>query len=195
MGKERLTRVLDVAMVVAILWMLWDNVSIPYERTLAGFWSIHNEIFRTGASIFWLAALWLGGYRAWDRAERASRWTVLASLGLLLGILTTPYFTRLIIRSYNARLSQIVYGGCMIWTALCSFLLFLSLGRANADVPECVDAAASHRRALIGALCILAAGLTLAVVRFRQAMWYAVAVAALYLLIMWLVQDRGENAA
>ena len=58
-----------------------------------------------------------------------------------------------------------------------SWLMFRSLGRTSDD-----KACGDHCRMLLLAGGILVLGMALTIARFRQAMWYSVAVAALCLL-------------
>jgi uncharacterized membrane protein len=191
MNKKRLTVMLDVVFAVAMIWATRE-IGLPYERTLQGFWSIRRELMRTASSLLWMISLWLGLYRPLDRAARVDRWTVLCGAGLMLLALPLHWFTTLVIFSYKARLSQILYGGYMLLTVAMNFLLQLALERANADVPGCAEAARDHRKALLGAAGILAAGLALSVIRFRQASWYSVVVASVYLIVMAVIQGKED---
>ena len=103
-------------------------------------------------------------------------------------VLVMPWATQLIIISYIARISQYLYGGCALLSAAFSWLTFRALGRAGDDA--CARSAADHCRALLGAAGILAAGLLLCAIRFRQAAWYSVAVAGVYMLVMAALQAR-----
>ena len=190
MDKGRLTRMLDILFALAMFQLVFANFGIPYPRTFEGFWRLHSEVFRAGASLLWLLGLWLGGYRAWDRAAKVTHGTVLAGAGLILCVLLTPYLTQLIIISYIALVSQLLYGGCMLLAVLFRWLMFRSLMKANANDAECVQAASAHGRVLFGAAGILAVGMVITIVRFRQAMWYSVSVSALYLLAMAAVRRR-----
>jgi len=191
MDKKRLTVMLDVVFAVAMIWATRE-IGLPYERTLQGFWSIRRELMRTASSLLWMISLWLGLYRPLDRAARVDRWTVLAGAGMMLLALPLHYFTTLIIFSYKARLSQIIYCGYMLLTLAADYLMHLALGRANADAPECARAARDHRKALLGAAGILAVGLVVSAVKFRQASWLSVCVASVYLIVMAVLQGKEE---
>lgn len=191
MDKRRLTWMLDVVFAVAMIWATRE-IGLPYERTLQGFWSIHRELIRTASSLLWMASLWLGLYRPFDRAARVDRWTVLCGAGLMLLALPLHYFTTLSIFSYKAKLSQILYGGYMLLTLAMDYLLHLALERANGDAPECVQAARNHRKALAIAFGIVALGLVVSVVKFRQGAWYSVVVASVVMIVMAMVQGKGE---
>ena len=189
MDKKRLTVMLDVVFAAAMIWATRE-IGLPEERTIQGFWSIRRELMRTGASLLWMIALWLGLYRPLDRAARVDRWTVLAGAGLMLLALPLHYFTTLIIFSYKARLSQIIYCGYMLLTLAADSLMHLALGKANGDVPACAEAARDHRKALLGAFAIVAVGLLLSAVKFRQASWLSVCVASVYLIVMAVLQGK-----
>lgn len=191
MDKKRLTVILDVVFAVAMIWATRE-IGLPSERTLQGFWSLRRELMRTATSLLWMMALWLGLYRPFDRAARVDRWTVLAGAGLMLLALPLHWFTTLIIFSYKARLSQIIYCGYMLLTLAADYLMLLALGRANGDVPECVEAARRHRKALPGAAGILAVGLVVSAVKFRQASWYSAVAASVYLIVMAVLQAKED---
>lgn len=186
MDKRRLTVLLDVMIALAMIWMVYENLYIPGERTLAGFMeeNIRRSIQRTAASELWLIALWAGMYRPWDGARRVSAAVVLLGALLALCVPGITYFTGLIISSYIARFSQQAYGGWMLLTLLVCFLLQLALERANADAPECVAASRRWRLALGIAFGVLCIGMIVCTVRYRQAMWYSVAAASLIMLAM-----------
>ena len=186
MDKRRLTRMLDILFALAMFQLVFANFGIPYPRTFEGFWRLHREVFRASASVLWLLGLWLGGYRAWDGAGKLTRGALLSGAVLMLCVLVTPYLTQLIIISYKALVSQLVYGGCMLLSAAFSWLLFWRLGRANDGDAACRD----HCRALLPAVAILAVGMILCIVKYRQAMWYSVAIAGVYLLVMAAIQTR-----
>lgn len=192
MDKRRLTRMLDILLALAMFQLVFANFGIPYPRTFEGFWSLHREVFRASASLLFLLGLWLGGYRVWGKAETVSHGTVLAGAGWMLCVLLTPYLTQLIIISYKALVSQLLYGACMLLALTLNWLMFRSLMKANADDAGCVQAASGCCKALIGAAAIVVAGMALTIIRFRQAMWYSVAIAALYQLVMAVVQLREK---
>ena len=49
-----------------------------------------------------------------------------------------------------------------------------------------------HRRALLGAAGILAVGLAVSAVKFRQASWLSVVVASVYMIVMAVLQGKEE---
>ncbi len=185
MDKQRLTRMLDILFALAMFQLIFENIGIPYPRTFEGFWRLHREVFRAAASVLWLLGLWLSGYRAWDRAGKLTRGVLLAGAGLMLCVLAMPWATQLIIISYKALVSQLLYGGCILLSAAFSWLVFRLLGKTDGDA-ACRD----HCRALLIAAGILALGMIVCIVKFRQAMWYSVAVAGVYLLAMAAIPTR-----
>ena len=92
MDKRRLTTLLDVAFVMAMLLILWENLPIPTTpRNPAAFWGRRREIFRALASVLWLLALWTGMYPSWDCAGRVSHHTVYLTAGQALGQKNTVF--------------------------------------------------------------------------------------------------------
>ena len=188
MDKRRLLTAIDLAMVLTVFMLIRDNIGIPYPRSIEKFWEMRREIFRTGAAVLWLVALWLNLYAAWDGAARVSKAALAWGAALVVCVLSTHYFTRLIIESYKARLSQALYGISMLITAAVSCMLQKALEAANPDCPECVAASVGYRRALTVAFDLLALGLAVSFVRFRAAAWYAVVAASVWLILTWCLR-------
>lgn len=186
MQKERVVRLLDIATVIA-LYMLVEKIDIPWEQRLSSYWAVHREYFRIAASMLWIIAIWVGMLRPWDRAVRISGAAALSGMALTLCLLATPHATGMIVQHYIARLSQGIYGSLMLITAAVGWLLLLALERANADVPACVEACRHCRRSLAGAFCLLCAGMVIMIVKYRQAMWYSVALAGMFMLVYGIV--------
>jgi len=185
MGKRGLMRLMDVALALALFRVL-DNLDLPYPRTLGGLWNMHRDIFRTATSALWLVMLWLSLYHARDRAERVSRLTVTAGAALCVSVLAMTYGNHLIIYSYKALLSQLIYGGVAMLSGASAWALCRGLGKDNLDVPECGDACRICGRSLAVALGLMLAGMIACVLKFRQAMWYSVAAAGIWLSVRWM---------
>ena len=186
MRKESLTRLLDVALALALFQVL-NNLDIPYPRTLGGLWNMHRDIFRTATSALWLVMLWLSLYPVRDGAERVSRLTVTCGAALCVAVLAVTYANRLVIYSYKALLSQLIYGGAAMLSGASAWALCRGLGKDNPDVPECGDACRICGRSLAVALGLMLVGMIACVLKFRQAMWYSVAAAGVWLLVRWMV--------
>lgn len=186
MQKERVVRLLDTATVIA-LFMLVEKMDIPWEQRLSSYWAVHREYFRIAASMLWIIAIWVGMLRPWERAVRISGAAALFGMALTLCLLATPHATGMIVQHYIARLSQAIYGSLMLLTAAVGWLLLLALERANADVPACVEACRHGCRSLAGAFGLLCAGMVITVVKYRQAMWYSVALAGMFMLVYGIV--------
>ena len=197
MKKERLSLVMDLGLVAALGHIVLWGIDLPWPVDWPSIWQLKGEYFRWLASALWLVALWLGQYRAWDRAERASAPAVLLGATRLLCALAVPRVTQLIVVHPKAWLAQAIYGAVMLASAGVDCLLLLALERANPDAPACGEAARYWRRVLLGAMGILAVGLTLSMIRFRFAMRCSVALAGVYLLALWIVSwaGRGEKPA
>ena len=185
MNKKSLMRLMDVALALALFRVL-DNLDSPYPRTLGGLWNMHRDIFRTATSVLWLVMLWLSLYPARDRAERVSRLTVTAGAALCVSVLAMTYGNHLIIYSYKALLSQLIYGGVAMLSGASAWALCRGLGKDNLDVPECGDACRICGRSLAVALGLMLAGVIACVLKFRQAMWYSVAAAGIWLSVRWM---------
>ena len=192
MKKERLALVMDVALVVA-MGSIFYEMGFPWPVDWPTIWESRGEYFRRLASALWVVSLWLGLYAAWDRAERVSAPAVLLGAAQVLCALAVPWVTRLIVRHPKAWLAQAIYGTVILASAAVDYLLLLALERANADVPSCGEAARRWRRVLLGAMGILAVGLTLAMIKFRFAMRCSVALAGVYLLALWIASWAGKE--
>lgn len=197
MDKKRLTILLDVMIALVMVWMVQNDLFVPAERSLAGFMenNVRRGFQRAGASELWLIAIWLGMYRPWDRAIRISSAVAALGAGLALCVLGTGFFTSLIINSYIARFSQMVYGGWMLLTLVVCWFMQLALERVNADAPGCVAASRRWRRALSVAIGLLCAGMAVCAIRYTQAMWYSVGAAALAMLAMTVFSDAKKADA
>ena len=186
MNKGSLMRLLDVALALALYQVLKD-LDTPYPRTLDGLWLMHRDIFRTATSALWLAMLWLSLYPVRDRAEGVSRVTLTSGAVLCASILAVPYATQLIIYSYKALLSQLIYGGTVMLSGASAWALCRGLGKDNPNVPECADAGQICGRSLAVALGLMLVGTVACVLKYRQAMWYSVAAASIWLAVRWVV--------
>lgn len=192
MSKGSLIRLLDVALALALFRVL-DNLDFPYPRTLGGLWNMHRDILRTATSTLWLAMLWLSLYPVRDRAERVSRVSVTSGAVLCVSILGTTYATHLITYSYKALLSQLIYGGTAMLSAASAWALCRGLVKDNPDVPECADTGRACGRSLAVALGLMLAGMIACVLKYRQAMWYSVAAAGIWLAVRWVMgAGRGK---
>ncbi|MBR1558633.1 MAG: hypothetical protein IJ646_00180 [Clostridia bacterium] len=182
MDKRRLTLMLDVLTAAAILWMLIQLPIPSTPRDPAHFWRYRREILRTLASVLWLMGLWLDMYPAWDGAGRVGMMTALLVAGQAFCVALTPYMTDLIIESYMGRFSQQLYGLTMLGTAAFGWLIQRSLKRDDPD--DAMHAAACDRcgKTLLVAMGVMLVGLIVAYGKLRQAMWYSVALAAVWLL-------------
>ena len=185
MSKRSLMRLLDVALALALFQVL-NNLDTPYPRTLGGLWNMHRDIFRTATSMLWLVMLWLSLYPVRDRAERVSRLTATAGAALCVSVLAMTYANHLVIYSYKALLSQLIYGGAAMLSGASAWALCRGLGKDNPDVPECVDACRICGRSLVVALGLMFAGMIVCAVKYRQAMWYSVAAAGIWLMVKWV---------
>ena len=183
MKKERLVLALDVALVLAMLQMLL-GLNNPWMTTLAGFWEIRSQIFRTGASVLWLAVIWVCSYRSWDEAERVSPMGVLLGAAQAVLVLALPYFNQLIVNHKIARMYQQLYGALMLAMTAVLWLFQLALEKANGDAPACVEASGRFRRALAAAFCIHGLGIAASGTVLRQATWYAAVAAGLCVFTM-----------
>lgn len=194
MNKKSLMRLMDVALALALFRVL-DNLDLPYPRTLGGLWNMHRDIFRTATSVLWLVMLWLSLYPVRDSGKRVSRLTVTSGAALCVSVLAMTYANHLVIYSYKALLSQLIYGGTAMLCGASAWALCRGLGRDNPDVPECGDACRTCGRSLAVALGLMLAGMVACVLKFRQAMWYSVAAAGVWLLVRWMVgRDKSEIA-
>jgi hypothetical protein len=128
-----------------------------------------------------------------DGADRASPPVALLGAGRVLCALSTSWTTRLVVSHPVALLSQQIYGGLLMVSVVVDYLLLLFLGRANADAPHCVAASRRWRGVLPGALVILAAGIALADVWSRRAVWISAAVAGAYLLAFAMTSRTGAG--
>lgn len=192
MSKGSLMRLLDVALALALFRVL-DNLDFPYPRTLGGLWNMHRDILRTATSTLWLAMLWLSLYPVRDRAERVSRVSVTSGAVLCVSILGATYATHLITYSYKALLSQLIYGGTAMLSAASAWALCRGLVKDNPDVPECADTVRACGRSLAVALGLMLAGMIACVLKYRQAMWYSVAAAGIWLAVRWVMgAGRGK---
>jgi len=197
--KRRLMWALDVALVVAMLQMIWgmDYISTYGRTTLSLFWDSRTTIFRTGASVLWLAVTWLGMYKSWDRAKRVSPAAVALGAALMVLVLALPWFTKLICWNVRKRVIQEVYGTVMLCVTAVTWNLQRALERANPDAPVCVEASKAYRRMLAAAFAVQATGLVASMSVLRQATWYAAAVSGLVVLALWLAalvrEGRGPS--
>ena len=185
MGKRGLMRLLDVALALALFQVL-NYLDIPYPRTLGGLWNMHRDIFRTATSALWLVMLWLSLYPVRDSGKRVSRLTLTFGTVLCVSVLAMTYANHLIIYSYKALLSQLIYGGTAMLSGASAWALCRGIGKDNTDVPECGDACRICGRSLAVALGLMLAGMIACVLKFRQAMWYSVAAAGIWLSIRWM---------
>ena len=193
MNKNRLILVMDVALVAALALII-NNLYYPTFQTIADYWEMERvDYLRSAVSMLWLIALWLGLYRPLDGADRASPPVALLGAGRVLCALATSWATRLFISHPVALLSQQIYGGLLMVSVVVDYLLLLFLGRANADAPHCVAASRRWRGVLLGALVILAAGIALADVWSRRAVWISAAVAGAYLLAFAMISRTGAG--
>ena len=195
MNKNRLILVMDVALVAALALII-SNLDYPYYQTFADYWEEERaEYLRSAVSMLWLISLWLGLYRPFDGADRASPPVALLGAGRALCALTTSWATRLVISHPIALLSQQIYGGLLMVSVVVDYLLLLFLGRANAGAPDCVAASRRWRGVLLGAFAILAAGIVLADVWSRRAVWISAAVAGAYLLVFGMMSrtEKGKE--
>ena len=186
MGKRGLMRLLDVALALALFRVL-DNLDLPYPRTLDGLWNMHRDIFRTATSVLWLVMLWLSLYPVRDSGKRVSRLTVTSGAALCVSVLAMTYANHLVIYSYKALLSQLIYGGTAMLSGAGAWALCRGLAKDNQAVPECGDACRVCGRSLAVALGLMLAGMIVCVLKYRQAMWYSVAAAGVWLLVRWMV--------
>ncbi len=192
MSKGSLMRLLDVALALALFRVL-DNLDFPYPRTLGGLWNMHRDILRTATSTLWLVMLWLSLYPVRDRAERVSRVSVTSGAVLCVSILGATYATHLITYSYKALLSQLIYGGTAMLSAASAWALCRGLVKDNPDVPECAETGRACGRSLAVALGLMLAGMIACVLKYRQAMWYSVAAAGIWLAVRWVMgAGRGK---
>ena len=195
MNKNRLILVMDVALVAALALII-SNLDYPYYQTFADYWEEERaEYLRSAVSMLWLISLWLGLYRPLDGADRASPSVALLGAGRVLCALATSWATRIVISHPIALLSQQIYGGLLMVSVVVDYLLLLFLGRANAGAPDCVAASRRWRGVLLGALVILAAGIALADVWSRRAVWISAAVAGAYLLVFGMTSrtEKGKE--
>ena len=193
MNKNRLILVMDVALVAALALII-SNLDYPYYQTFADYWEEERaEYLRSAVSMLWLISLWLGLYRPFDGADRVTPPVALLGAGRALCALTTSWATRLVIYHPIALLSQQIYGGLLMVSVVVDYLLLLFLGRANADAPDCAAASRRWRGVLLGALVILAAGIGLAAVWNRRAVWMSAAVAGAYLLAFSMTSRAGAG--
>jgi hypothetical protein len=184
MNKGSLMRLLDVALALALFQVLKD-LDMPYPRTLGGLWGMHRDVFRTATSAVWLVMLWLSLYPSRDRAERVSRLTVTSGALLCVFILAMTYANALVVYSYKALLSQLIYGGTAMLSGASAWALCRGLAKDNQAVPECGDACRVCGRSLAVALGLMLAGMIVCVLKYRQAMWYSVAAADIWLAVRW----------
>ena len=192
MSKGSLMRLLDAAVALALFEVIRE-LDLPYPRTLDGLWNMHRDILRTATTVLWLVMLWLSLYPVRDRAERVSRLTVTSGAILCVSILGATYATHLIIYSYKALLSQLIYGGTAMLSAASAWALCRGLVNDNPDVPECGEAGRVCGRSLAVALGLMLAGMIACVLKYRQAMWYSVAAAGIWLAVRWVMgAGRGE---
>ena len=191
MDAKRFGRMLDIMIAIALFQIVHENIGIPYPRTLGALWRMHREIFRAGTSVLWLTALWLGQYRVGSEAKRLPPAALPWGAALMLCILATPWFTQLIVQSTQARLSQALYGAFMMTTLAAGWLLRRAMERGGALPEDCAAASARYRRAQAVAFGLLAAGLAISQLRYRPAMYNAVAAASLWLLVAPLCRRRA----
>lgn len=185
MSKRGLMRLLDMALALALFQVLY-HLDIPYPRTLGGLWNMHRDIFRTATSVLWLVMLWLTLYPVRDSGKRVSRLTVTSGAVLCVSVLAMIYANNLVIYSYKALLSQLIYGGTAMLSGASAWALCRGLGKDNPDVPECGDACRNCGRSLAVALGLMLIGMIVCVLKFRQAMWYSVAAAGIWLSVRWM---------
>ena len=186
--KRHLFMVLDVAIVLA-LFRLAGEFPFPYPRTLAGFWSQRQWIFRTATSMLWLACLWFNLYQVRDNAEHIDNGALLSVMVLVLCVVFGHYVTTLILQ-FKARLVFRIYGGWALLSAGAAYLMLRLMEKPNADLAGFDTASRKTRWTLAVAFGILALGMIVSCIRFRQVMWYAVAVAAAWLFIAPLTMFR-----
>lgn len=179
--KGHLFLMLDIAVLVA-LFRLAEELPFPYPRTLSGFWAQRQWIFRTLATMLWLGGLWFDLYQVRDKAEHISSGALLSGMALALSVVLTHYATFLILQ-YKARLVFQVYGGWALLSAGAAYLMLWLMEKPNADLAGFDTASRKVRWTLAVAFGILAAGMIICCIRYRQVMWYAVTVAAAWLFV------------
>lgn len=192
MSKGSLVRLLDMAVALALFEVIRE-LNLPYPRTLSGVWMMHRDIFRAATTVLWLAMLWLSLYPVRDRAERVSRVSVTSGAVLCVSILGATYATHLITYSYKALLSQLIYGGTAMLSGASAWTLCRGLVNDNPDVTECAGAGRVCGRTLTVALGLMLAGMIACVLKYRQAMWYSVAAAGLWLAFRWVMGAGREK--
>ena len=190
MKKRHLFLVLDIAIILA-LFRLSEEIPIPYTRTLAGFWGQSRITLRTLTSMLWRAGLWFNLSRGRDTAERIVTGALLSGMVLAACVVFSPYVTRLILES-RARLVFRIYGGWALVSAAAACVMLLLMEKPNADLVGFDTASRKTRRTLAVAFGLLAAGMVVCCIRYRQVMWYAVAVAAAWLFVAPLAVFRGK---
>lgn len=190
MKKRHLFMVLDIATILALFWLVGE-LPFPYPRTLSGFWAQRQWFFRTLASMLWLGGLWFDLYQVRDKAEHIKSGALLSGMILALCVVLAHYATSLILQ-YKARLVFQVYGGWALLSAAAAYLMLWLMEKPNADLVGFDTASRKVRWTLAVAFGLLAAGMVVSCIRFRQVMWYAVAVAAAWLFVAPLTVFRGK---
>ena len=181
MKKHHLVRLLDLMFALAVYDIL-QNVGWPWPQTLAGLWKMNSDLMRLGASVLWLAALWVAQYRLWDRAERVTGGAVLTGVGQALCVIVVPYMTNLNVNWHKVRLFQGMLGGTLILELGFALLTGRLINRANADNSACGEAVRTHRLTLWIALGIIALGIVLCVIRSQRSVVYSEILSALWML-------------
>jgi hypothetical protein len=115
-----------------------------------------------------------------------SRLTLTSGAALCVSVLAMTYANHIVIYSYKALLSQLIYGGTAMLSGASAWALCRGLGKDNPDVPECGDACRICGRSLAVALGLMLVGMIVCVLKFRQAMWYSVAAAGIWLSVRWM---------
>lgn len=192
MKKERLIAFTDAVLAI-IMTILVLELEKPKAPTVAAIWALRQSYFAYALSFFWLGSLWVALNSLWERVTRISTAVIWWNLALLFFASFMPYATGLVSTYFTSQATQAFYGIIVIVTTLCNYFLHKALDVPNADNEALLAATAAYRKLLIPDIAIKVIGVFLAVTAYPPIMMYAVLIAAAYIMILHVRQERNHN--
>jgi TMEM175 potassium channel family protein len=124
----RLEAFSDGVLAVIITIMVLE-LKVPHEGGLDGLLSIAPTLFVYLLSFSFVGIYWINHHQLMRRLERCDHRVLYANLSFLFSASLIPFFTTYVIEKGSDSFSVALYASSMIFTALCFFLLRISVGR------------------------------------------------------------------